>query len=246
MEGQTSVGRKIEAHEIYSSHLQEVRTVKVMIPQGDVGQSPLPVLYCHDGLEFFTHGRIATIATRMMEEGLLRPLVIVGIAVSKTYRTEEYASWGNRHEAYSRFVVEEVLPFIEEMYAVDTKRPLMAGISLGATATLSLAMQYPTLFTKLLLFSGAYFTPILNAAKLEESFSNAHIFMRIGEQETDVKISDGTFHDFLQPNRTMRAILEEKGATVAYGEAEGTHIWGFWQGLLPDALQWIEQTEDNS
>src|SRR5579875_3499531 len=82
--------RKIEAHTLTSTFLSEERTLKVFVPPAYNKEKAYPIMYCHDGLEFFTHGRVATIANQMMLDGELEPMLIAGIAVSKTNRTDDY------------------------------------------------------------------------------------------------------------------------------------------------------------
>lgn len=230
--------RKITAHEIQSIHLHETRTIKVFIPPNYDPSVRYPIVYCHDGMEFFTHGRIATIANQRILEGKLRPLLIAGVAVSRTHRREDYAVDGERHLAYRRFVVDEVLPLVESLYAVDPELRFMAGISLGATAALSFSLVNPELFHQLLLFSGAFYPSAQAAAKANGDFSFLSAYMLVGRQETAVDTPNGPL-DFYQFNHQMRDILRIRGAEIDYREADGTHIWGFWQSQLPDALDWI-------
>ncbi|MNC74058.1 hypothetical protein D3C75_1253500 [compost metagenome] len=58
----------------------------------------------------------------------------------------------------------------------------------------------------------------------------------IGLQEEEVKTDRGTF-DFLDLNRRANLLFTEKGARVAYEEADGKHIWGFWQTKLSDGIR---------
>jgi len=230
--------RKIEGHTLYSAHLQEERNLKVFLPPDYDEGRRYPVLYCHDGLEFFTHGRIATIAHEMILAGRLHPLIIVGIAVSRTHRTDDYALSGNRHEAYRQFVVDECLPYIHAHYAEDESQRDMAGISLGAVATLSLFLHHPGIFRNLMLFSGAYYEDVRAFVQSFGSLSQFHGYLAIGRQETAVETPHGSF-DFYRYHLQMRDILRIRGAKIEVQEADGTHIWGLWQRLLPDALVWL-------
>lgn len=238
--------RVIEAHTLQSTHLGEERTVKVFLPPGydKNGIERYPVMYCHDGLEFFTHGRVATIATERIAEGHLRPMFIVGIAVNKQTRTDDYGPDGRRHDAYCRFVTEEVIPFIESHYRIerDAQHRWMAGISLGAAATLSIHLQHPHLIQRTLLFSGAFYETSRASVRAADNLSALHTYLIVGRQETEVEISGGKTYDFYRANQTTRNLLEERGATVRYKEADGKHIWGFWQRELPDALDFVEET----
>jgi enterochelin esterase-like enzyme len=238
--------RVIEAHNVYSSHLNEERTIKVCLPMNyDPGQQ-YPVIYCHDGGEFFTHGRISTIANRMVAEGKLDPLFIVGVTVNKAHRTDDYLLGGLRNDAYIRFVMEECIPFVETRYPIlgDTNHRFMAGISLGGMVTLEIALRYPEVFRKLLLFSGAFYENMQERVTAIEDLSHLEAFMVVGRQETEVETQMGTL-DFLTFNRQMRDILLGKHADIEYHEADGKHLWGFWQSQLPDALGWLMRHVSN-
>jgi len=240
--------RVIEAHQIYSSQLTENRTVKVFLPSGYDPNLSYPVIYCHDGLEFFTHGRIATIAQQMMDQGQLQPLIIVGIAVKLSTRRDDYAPEGERVDAYMRFVVDEVLPFIEGRYAVrtDVDGRFMAGISLGAAVTLKLYLAYPQLFVQLILFSGAYYDVLQTEVAGLQELPGLSAYMVVGTEETAIETPQGCF-DFFQLNQDMRARFEERGATVRYEQGVGKHIWGFWQSYMHSALSWMQsQTHEST
>ncbi|MCY0886844.1 MAG: alpha/beta hydrolase-fold protein [Alicyclobacillaceae bacterium] len=232
-----SVQRTIEAHELHSEILGEERTVKVYLPPGYDPQVAYPVLYCHDGLEFFTHGRVATLVQELIVEQAVRPVLIVGIAVHLKERNNDYAMNGSRHEKYCQFVIEECIPFIEDHYSVRPEERSMAGISLGAVATLSLVLQNPGFFRHLMLFSGAYFPYVQESLRMVADLSAYRAYMVVGSDEWKAETPGGTF-DFLTYNRQMRDLLLERGMDVDYREEPGNHVWGFWQRLLPNGLRW--------
>lgn len=114
----------------------------------------------------------------------------------------------------------------------------MAGISLGAVATLSFMLNYPDVFQKLVLFSGAYFPPV--QARLAEA-SDLHrmsAYMFIGDEEHQAKTPSGVY-DFLAYNERMRDVLKTRGADIEYEVGPGNHVWGVWQKQLPKALRWL-------
>lgn len=238
--------RVIHGHEMYSKFLKEERLIKVFVPPAvDLSEDSAlhyPVVYCHDGNEFFTHGRIATLATQLMEAGELSPLFIVAVAVNMKHRTADYSPSGERHDDYVRFVMEEVIPFVESNYPIapDNDQQFMAGISLGAAATLSIHMRYPEKFKRLLLFSGAFYHPQQETVQAVERFQDLHTYMAVGRQETAVETPNGEY-DFYRFNLQMRDLLRLRGAEVDYHEADGKHIWGFWQSLIPQSLRWLNR-----
>ncbi|WP_054967230.1 alpha/beta hydrolase [Alicyclobacillus ferrooxydans] len=237
--------RVIETHTLQSAHLGEDRTLKIYLPPGytEHPEARYPVVYCHDGLEFFTHGRIATICNKLILEGKLNPLFIVGIEVHKQTRNDDYGPDGARHDAYTAFVAKECVPFVEGRYRVsdDPYHRFMAGISLGAAASLSLHLRYPELFRRLLLFSGAFYDTSRELVRRESFLNDLTAYMVVGRQETGVDTTAGPY-DFYQANQTMRDLLRARSADVTYKESDGTHIWGFWQKEIPDALEFLQRT----
>ncbi|KYP81562.1 alpha/beta hydrolase [Ferroacidibacillus organovorans] len=234
------LARKVVSHTITSQALNEARDLKVYIPP-DGEDTKHPILYCHDGREFFTHGRIATIAHRLITSGQLQPMYIVGMAVNPAHRTDDYAYHGVRSAAYGEFVLNECVPFIENLYAIDQTSRYMAGVSLGAAATLRIVAHDDEAFTKMLLFSGAFYEDVLRAIDRNALLlSSGAYWMCVGEQETEVKTPTGTY-DFLEASRVAASRLRAQGANVTYREAPGQHLWGFWQSQLPDALTWLNK-----
>lgn len=231
--------RVIESHEIYSTHLAEERTIKVYLPPFYEPSKTYPVLYCHDGNEFFTHGRIATQANELIAQGRLNPLFIVGITVNMKHRDDDYGADGDRNGEYRQFVVQECLPFVEETYSIDPNLRFMAGISLGAVASLLLHIHYPEVFSRLLMFSGAFYESVQRRVQAVPKLSTLDAYMLVGRQETAVQTPHGSY-DFYSYNQIMRDMLRLRHAKLAYHEADGTHIWGFWQKQIPQAMAWLQ------
>lgn len=230
--------RTILKRQIASVHLGKERSLWVYLPPGYTELATYPVIYCQDGLEFLNFGRIATHTNYLvLEEGIVAP-VIVGIEVDLPVRTAEYSPDGSRFTAYTRFVADEVLPFIEREFPVRNDRGgrILAGDSLGATVSLHLALDFPERFCNVLSLSGAFLEPSLNRLQAERNLSGLHLYQLIGLQEEAVKTDSGE-HDFLSGNREAYRLLLERGADVRYKEADGKHLWGFWQNELPEGIR---------
>lgn len=232
------IRRTVIRHTVPSGILPEgFRSVRVYLPPGYQETVSYPVVYCQDGEQFFNYGRIATTAQRLILEEDWDPFIVVGVDVEMKHRTAEYRPGGSRHTAYTRFFAEELLPNIEKHFSVrrTAKDRILAGDSLGAAVSLSLALTYPDLFCRVLSLSGAYFES--SQAQAQDYF-NLHwlsIWMIVGLQETAFANDEGV-HDMVAMNRNMRKILEERNAKLIYEEKDGEHKWGFWQQELPRAL----------
>ncbi len=236
--------RTMFSHTIYSAHLREERTIKIYRPYIPESASPVPILYCQDGIEFFMYGRVATFARSMMEHGQIGPVLIVGIAKSARHRSEEYLPGGARNSDYLRFFYEEAMPFIESQYITNTSQKpgqqrYLAGVSLGATVSMQIALLSPEKFSRLLLFSGAFYRELVPWLNQFERLSPLQAYMTVGEQETEVDTPLGA-SNFLEDNWWMKSQLEKKEALGEFHTKEGNHTWGFWQKVMPEALLWLD------
>jgi enterochelin esterase-like enzyme len=232
--------RTILKRRLFSNYLGKERGLWIYLPPGYTGLSTYPVVYCQDGLEFLQFGRIATHTNYLvLEEGIVPP-VIVGIEVDLPVRTAEYAADGERNADYKQFVVHEVLPLIEREFPVrnDREGRILAGDSLGATVSLHLALDYPDRFHSILSLSGAFLQPTLDRLAAEADLSRIRLYQLIGRQEAAV-VTDTGVYDFLGFNRQAYRLLTERDAEVRYREADGRHVWGFWQNELPEALRFF-------
>ncbi|MGG1636462.1 alpha/beta hydrolase [Paenibacillus sp. MCAF9] len=237
--------RTIVKETVPSRYLAEQsRNLRIFLPPGYNEVLSYPVVYCQDGEDFFNFGRIATTATRLILDEGLEPFIIVGVDVDKKQRTEEYTPDGNRHEAYIRFFAEELIPFVEERYAVrqEPEHRLLAGDSLGGSVSLHLALSYPQLFTRVMSLSGAFYGVSQNIISAAGDLSWLNIYMIVGLQEDAYETDRGVF-DFVALNRNAKALLELNQATVFYEEKDGKHQWGFWQKELDKALAYFIEVE---
>ncbi|MDH6672399.1 enterochelin esterase-like enzyme [Paenibacillus sp. LBL] len=232
--------RTIVKEVIQSKFLQENRTLRIYLPPGYNEILSYPVVYCQDGEEFFNFGRIATWANQLILEEGVEPFIIVGVEVNTKVRTEEYAPFGNRFDAYLSCFAEEIIPFIEQNYPVrrEPSERVLAGDSLGGSVSVHLALRYPQLFTRIISLSGAFYEKSQDMIREEADLSWLDIYMIVGLQEDNYTTDTGVYN-FVELNRSTKALLEERGARISYLEKDGRHLWGFWQKELPAALMYF-------
>jgi enterochelin esterase-like enzyme len=230
--------RTIHKHEVPSDYLPEgYRSIRVYLPPGFQEWISYPVVYCQDGEDFFNFGRIATHAQKLIIEEGWDPFLIVGVDVDKKLRTSEYTPDGNRYFVYTRFFAEELIPWVESFYPIRgvPNQRILAGDSLGGALSVSLAVMYPTLFSRIVSLSGAFYDSYIKQLEQASTLEHLQIWMLIGLQESEFTTDRGVF-DFVELNRRARQLLENKGAELHYVENDGEHKWGFWQNELPEAL----------
>lgn len=233
--------RTIEKATINSEYLIEgTRHLRIYLPPGYNEVLSYPVVYCQDGEDFFNFGRIATSAQELILDEGIEPFIIVGVDVDKKVRTEEYAPDGERHQSYVNFFVHELVPYIEANYAVrqEPDERLLAGDSLGGTVSLHIALQHPQMFTRVLCMSGAFYEASLQIVAASGDLDWLNIYMFVGLQE-DAFETDRGVYNFVDINRKMKQLLDERDANVHYYEKDGKHQWGFWQKEVPQALKYF-------
>ena len=129
-----------------------------------------PVLYLHDGQNLFdratAYGGVEwgadETAEKMILEGKLPPLILVGLYNTGEERIDEYTptfdreeGQGGKAEAYGRMLIEEAMPFITHRYRIlsGPEHTGLGGSSLGGLVTLYLGLRYPSVFGKLMVMS---------------------------------------------------------------------------------------------
>jgi predicted alpha/beta superfamily hydrolase len=134
-----------------------------------------PVFYMQDGRNLFDPGtsfagmdwQMDEIADSLIRRGEIQPIIIVGIDNTPD-RTKEYST-GPLGDAYIRFVIDSVKPFIDENYRTkpDAQNTAVGGSSAGGLISFRLAWEHPDVFSKVACFSSAlkiekidYITPV--------------------------------------------------------------------------------------
>jgi glycosidase/predicted alpha/beta superfamily hydrolase len=170
-------GARIEHHPAFSSHFLAARNVDVWLPPGyDANAAErYPVIYMHDGQNLFdpatSYGGVPwsvdQAMLRLMHAGKTRGAIIVGIwntparfaeyLPQKTVSPEQYAalvaqfklpSFPPQGDAYLRFLVEELKPFIDRTYRTQPERAHTStmGSSMGGLISAYAVCEYPDVF----------------------------------------------------------------------------------------------------
>jgi predicted alpha/beta superfamily hydrolase len=156
-------------HERYPSrYLRNHRDLIVYLPPGYDAQPQrrFPVLYLHDGQNLFDGAtsfipgmdwHVGHTADQFIQEGLVEPLIIVGIYNVGKQRLAEYTPTrmprlgGGRADRYAKFLLNEVRPFVGSQYRVaeGAESTGIGGSSLGGLVSLYLGLRQPQIFGKI-------------------------------------------------------------------------------------------------
>lgn len=233
---------KIKEIEFHSDALQEDITLLVYLP---ANYSPLykyTLCIVNDGKDYFQMGRIGRVADSLLQDRKIENTIFIGVHYNDVHdRRDKYHPEGKKHSAYIRFLAHELVPFLDEefpTYGVGHGRALM-GDSLAATVSFMTALRYPHTFGRVIMHSPYVDEKVLETVR---AFSQTHLIQLyhvIGKHEVSVPTTDGKRSNFIEPNRELAALLQEKNFPLFYEEFDGEHTWKYWQKDIPRALELI-------
>jgi predicted alpha/beta superfamily hydrolase len=251
-------------HELRSRIFGNTRLLRVWLPPDydGWGATRYPVLYLNDGQNLFeaatafagVHWQAGETTTRLIAEGKIRPLIIVGIDNTKN-RVCEYIPYKSRDprvlnakgKNYPEFLQREVMPLIEERYSVlkGPENTGLGGSSLGGLITLYTQIAAPGVFGRLLIESPSLF--VANRKILEDSRQfrgwPTRTYLGMGTQEVGNADKDAKI---VADVRELESILRSAGLNderLRVRIAEGaTHSESAWAARFPDALEFLYAT----
>lgn len=215
----STVTGDLRIHELTSAILGNTRKIRVWLPPGyeeaDASSVPppdllprggggirYPVLYMHDGQNLFDDATsfagewaVDETLTRLIGEGKVPPMIVVGIDNAGAARADELSpvpigggrAGGGKGDLYLQFIADEVMPLINREYRTLTgpEHTFMGGSSLGGVITLRAAMTMPGKFGAILVESPALWVGDGEFLKMVTAHGNwpPRVFMAMGGTE---------------------------------------------------------------
>lgn len=243
-----------------SAVLGNQRRIVVYLPPGYAqSEARYKVVYINDGQDMDAMQLQPTL-DRLYAEQRLEPLVVVAIAAAAD-RLQEYGvagapseGYGTRADLYTRFVLEEVMPAINQRYRTFTGAPNTAvmGMSLGGLMAFDLAWRHSGEFGVVGVFSGSFWWRaegegtadrriVHQQVRGSEGTPSLRMWLQAGTaDETSDRDGNGQI-DSVQDTRELVDALIAKGyragEDVVYVEVpDGRHAPATWAAVLPDFL----------
>jgi predicted alpha/beta superfamily hydrolase len=255
---------ELRLHEFQSRIFRNTRMLRVWVPPGysapENQSRHYPVLYLNDGQNLFDPAtayigvdwQVDDAADRLIRDGKIPPLIIVGIDNAQKDRPKEYLPYRSFHppvmrpqgKRYPEFLLNEVMSFVHQQYRIarGPENTGLGGSSLGAIISLFTAMDRPGIFGRLLLESPSLFISNRQLLKLSRAFRQwpERIFIGIGTKEAGSEDRDRqTVEDVKQLEHILRrADLREDRLRVVIDEG-ATHSEQEWAKRFPDALSFL-------
>jgi enterochelin esterase-like enzyme len=254
----------LRLHEFRSRIFRNTRFLRVWLPPGyDDAENEgrrYPVLYLNDGQNLFEAAtsytgiewQVDETADRLIREGAVPPMIIVGIDNATKDRIREYMPHRSMHPMmlrvhgrdYPDFLMKEVVLFVERNYRVATgpENTGLGGSSLGALIALYTAMVRPGAIGRLLLESPSLWAWHRQAIKESRSVKiwPARIFLAAGTEEAGSAERNRTVVDDVRELAAIvrRAVLNERRLRLVIKDGAG-HNEAAWAERFPEALQFL-------
>ncbi|MGE5609975.1 MAG: esterase [Bacillota bacterium] len=227
----------VRTHGYYSKSLDKRRGLYVYTPP-EYDRKPdtrYPVLYLFHGsgdneATWTVLGRANLILDNLIAAGKATPMVIV--------MTDGHAAFSqppspgaprNRSmEAFQRDLLEDVMPFAEANYRVQTNPQgrAIVGLSMGGGQSLTIGLNHPELFGWVGGFSSAVFQP-------ENTLASALADPKaVNEKFKLIWIGCGKDDFLIQNNRQFSELLTQRGIRHELVITEGNHSWPIWRRYL--------------
>lgn len=211
-----------------SSALQNTRDARIYLPAGyDQSNERYPVVLFHDGPDYLSLARAATVLDNLIAERRIPPCIAVFLPAVN--RSEEYA--GAQRAAFAAFVVEEVMAAVDRSYRTRTEAQARAvvGASNGGNIALYTAMRYPQCFGN----AGGQSSNIIT--EIRDTFRDGpvlplRLYLDLGTYDIPV---------LLTIVRGFVPILQDRGYDYLYREHHEGHSWGNWRAHIDDILEFF-------
>ncbi|CAN5642877.1 hypothetical protein BH11BAC3_BH11BAC3_10010 [soil metagenome] len=260
----TYLSLTIEHYNIYSSFLKREVKIDCYLPPAVNISEEISLLLINDGQDLVTMNFGKILETLYTQEAIA-PLFCIGIHCSADRRNEygtagvlDYEGRGNKAALYTRFIFEELMPYIRKNYTHSFKDKSFAGFSLGGLSALDIVWSNPKEFTNAGIFSGSFWWR--DKSQKDGDFNEdlhrimhrlvrdgnyrpwLKFFFEVGTQDETADRNNNGIIDAIDDTLGLIKELQLKGYktdAIKYVELQdGRHDVATWARAFPDYLKW--------
>ncbi|HUF25844.1 MAG TPA: alpha/beta hydrolase-fold protein [Gemmatimonadaceae bacterium] len=248
----------IRVHESFASRFLEAhRSVRVYLPPGYEAdrERRYPVLYLQDGQNLFDNatafgGRewgVDEAAERLVAEGVIEPLIVVGVDNAGDQRIAEYTpsrddeqGAGGAADQYGWMLFDELKPMIDATYRTrpEQEHTALGGSSLGGLVSLYLALRHGGKVGRAAILSPSVWwddQEIVRRVRDAEGRPALRLWLSVGTAEGEEHVANA---------RALRDTLVAKGWSLdrdfRYAEYQGAeHREEAWGRQIAEALGFL-------
>jgi enterochelin esterase family protein len=221
----------------------------VYVPQQYDGAPPACLMVFQDAsLYLGPDANVPMAFDNLMHQGAMP--VTIGLFVSAGEQGPGMPGWGgtdNRSleydslgDLYARFLLEELLPPIEQQYHIvaDPERRAICGISSGGICAFTVAWERPDAFRKVVSHCGS-FTNIRGGHRYPSLIRRSaarplRVFLQTGTHDLDV-----VYGNWPIANQDMAAALAYRGYDYQFVMGEGGHSLAHGGAIFPETMRWL-------
>jgi predicted alpha/beta superfamily hydrolase len=245
----------LEIVDFKSTVFANARKLRILLPSGYRESSKrYSVLYLNDGQNLFDvctsifqpeEWRVDETVGQLIGAHEIVPIIVVGIDnAGKRLRPKEYLPWiddslqppepNPQGKQYPRFLLDEVVPFVESRYRTDPRNRVLGGSSYGAGIALYTVIARPGSFRGLLMESPSIYADDYHLLKEAE---------RVNLWPRQIYLGTGTVGEPVEDVQRLAEFFNKKGVignrlhvVVQQG---GAHTEKWWAERLPGALKFL-------
>ncbi|MBX3747434.1 MAG: SMP-30/gluconolactonase/LRE family protein [Verrucomicrobiae bacterium] len=232
----------------------------IYIPAQYQGREPAAVMVFQDGHAYVGETglmRVPIVLDNLIAKGAMP--VTIGVFVNPGHRGgggPDGSGWGNRNnrsveydslgDAYARFLIEELLPFVERTFEVrlsdDPARNAVAGMSSGGICAWTVAWERPDRFGKVLSHIGSF-------VNIRGGHVYPALIRKTGRKPIRVFLQDGSndlnnaHGNWPLANLEMASALAFAGYDHRFVYGDGAHNGRHGGAILPESLRWLWREE---
>ncbi len=254
----------LRLHEFRSRIFRNTRFLRVWLPPGyddpeNAGRH-YPVFYLNDGQNLFEAAtsftgiewQVDETGDRLIREGVVPPMIIVGMDNAARARIREYMPHRSLHPMmmrahgtrYPAFLFKEVFPFMARNYRVATgpENTGLGGSSLGALISLYAAAVRPGVIGRLLLESPSLWASNRQLIRQSRGVKRwpERVFLATGTAEAGRQDKDQSMVDDVRELAAIlrRAGLDETRLRLVIDDG-ASHHESAWARRFPEALAFL-------
>lgn len=267
---ETEISKKAEYStevitESYTKLLEREVEVEIFLPPGyEGGHQRYPLLLLNDGQDNKAVNVKQTVE-RLTANETIPKIIVAGVKAADRLQEygvasrKDYLGRGRKAKAYSKFITNELLPYLIHSYPIQLENHVIAGYSMGGLSAVDIAWNYPFLFSKVGAFSGSFWWRRKSTANKSYSDQRDKLILREIRKgkfkeglkfwfqtgaldETSDRNKNGVI-DSIDDTLDLIAELTKKGYRpyhdIHYYEMkDGRHNTETWAKAMPKFLEW--------